>query len=339
MSHYKQFTCIKKRLFAWVLLLLLPVSHASLSYETLDFLKSIEGKHTIGAMHNRQPNADPNYYSRWFNRVTGQWPGMYSSDFQFEPQEIAQRQRMTDQVINEWNNGAMIHLMWHACNPAKSTPCQWNNQGVLSSMTDAQWNQLITNGTSINKKWKSMMDDIAVYLQQMKNAGVEVLFRPLHEMNQDIFWWGGRPGAKGTARLYQITHDYLTQEKGLTNIIWLWNLQDFETLEADLQSYDPGAKYWDMLTMDMYWSDGTGYTQKKYNAIVKKAAGKPIAISECEDLPSPNLLASQPLWTFVMPWSELTFETNSNEKIQQTYFSERVLVLDEMPGWSGYQFP
>ena len=37
----------------------------------------------------------------------------------------------------------------------------------------------------------------------------------------------GRPaGTRGTARLYQITHDYLVGTKGLTNLIWVWDVQD-----------------------------------------------------------------------------------------------------------------
>jgi len=41
-----------------------------------------------------------------------------------------------------------------------------------------------------------MMDDIAQYLQWLDLNGVEVLFRPLHEMNQNCFWWGGRGGGE-----------------------------------------------------------------------------------------------------------------------------------------------
>lgn len=314
-------------------------SSIATAHETLDYLKSIQGKYTIGAMHNKQPNSDPNKYSRELQSITGKWPGLYSSDFQFEPQEIAHRQTVVDQALREWSNGAMINLMWHACNPAKHSPCQWNSEGVLSSMTDWQWNQLITDGTTINKEWKSRMDEVAIYLQQLKEAGVEVMFRPLHEMNQGMFWWGGRPGKDGTARLYQITHDYFLYEKELTNLVWLWNLQDFSTLESDLQDYDPGNEYWDVLTLDMYWSDGTGYTKAKYNAMKNKAAGKPIAIGECADLPATNLLAEQPLWTSVMPWSELGFSTNSDSVMKSVYQSDRVITREEMPGWHGYQFP
>ena len=84
----------------------------------------------------------------------------------------------------------------------------------------------------------------------------------------------------------------------------------------------------------MYWSDGQGYTSGKYNALLNKANGKIIGIGECEDLPSVNLLAQQPQWSFFMGWSELTFSGNTNQKIQEIYWSGRVLTLNEMPGWN-----
>lgn len=306
---------------------------AQTQFESLNYLYSIQGSKTIGGMHNRQPNSNPNSYSQQLNNVTGNWPGLYSADFQFEPNEIANRQTMVNQAILEWNNGAMINIMWHACNPAKGEPCYWDGNGVLSQMSNWEWEQLITNGTAINNSWKSRMDAVAYYLQQLEDAGVEVFFRPLHEMNQAMFWWGGRPGPNGTARLYQITHDYLTYEKGLTNLIWVWNLQDFSSLPSDLNSYDPGGQYWDVLTMDMYWSDGQGYTSAKYNAMANKAGSKPMGIGECQDLPAVSILNAQSKWSFFMGWSELTFQHNSNQKIQEIYWSDRVITLNEMPGW------
>lgn len=318
----------------FITLFLIPISgQAQTPYESLNYLYSIQGTRAIGGMHNRQPNANPNSYSQQLNNITGNWPGLYSADFQFEPNEIANRQTMVNQAITEWNNGAMINIMWHACNPALGEPCYWDGNGVLSSLDNNQWNDLITNGTQLNNSWKSRMDAIAYYLQQLEDAGVEVFFRPLHEMNQSMFWWGGRPGPNGTARLYQITHDYLTYEKGLSNLIWVWNLQDFSSLSSDLNSYDPGGQYWDVLTMDMYWSDGQGYTSAKYNAMSNKAGSKPMGIGECQDLPAVSLLAAQPKWSFFMGWSELTFQNNSNQKIQEIYWSDRVITLNEMPGW------
>ncbi|RYG02375.1 MAG: hypothetical protein EOO07_33065, partial [Chitinophagaceae bacterium] len=82
------------------------------------------------------------------------------------------------------------------------------------------------------------------------------------------FWWGGRPGVNGSAKLYRITYDYLVKVKGMTNLIWVWNLQDFANLASDLNTYDPGSEYYDVLSLDVYWSDGTGLTTAKYNAMV-----------------------------------------------------------------------
>jgi beta-mannanase len=314
---------------------------AQTNFKTLNYLYSMQGQQVIGAMHNRQPNSDPNSYSRQLNGIIGQWPGMYSADFGFEPAEIANRQVMINQLKTEWNNGAIVQLMWHACNPAKTRPCGWDSSGVLSSMNNTEWANLITNGTTINNNWKAMMDEVAVYLQQLEDAGVEVLFRPLHEQNQPMFWWAGRTGSNGTAKLWQLTRDYLVNTKGLTNLIWVWNLQDFSTLASDVNNYDPGPAYYDILSLDMYWTDGQGYTTAKYNAIVNKANAnnKLVAIGECEDLPDPTLFTSQPKWSFFMGWSELVFSGNTNSKIQNTYLSNKVLTLNEMPGWQNLPTP
>lgn len=301
-------------------------------HKTLNLLYGIQGTHTLAGQHNKEPNANPLYYSTGVNTRTGKWPALHSGDFLFASADINNRQTMINQIIEQWNAGTVVNLMWHACSPVVASSCQWEG-GVKGSLTDTQWTELITDGTVLNNTWKQRMDEVAIFLQQLEDAGVEVLFRPLHEMNQGAFWWGGRKGADGTAKLYQITHDYFSTTKGLTNLIWVWNLQDFSTLATDVNDYDPGSEYWDILSLDMYWSDGKGYELSKYEAIKNKAAGKPIAIGEAEDLPSPSLFASQPDWTFFMGWAELTFN-NSDSKLNTIYGSDLVITRDEMPGWS-----
>jgi len=199
---------------------------------------------------------------------------------------------------------------------------------VLSSLTNEQWTELITDGTTLNTNWKNRLDIISPYLQYLKDNGVEVLFRPLHEMNQSSFWWGGRPGANGTARLYQITHDYLTNIKGLTNLIWVWDMQD---IDKGWDQYNPGDAYWDILGFDVY-SDG--YSQSWYNYAVSIAGSKPLAIGECAILPTALQLVSQPRYVFFMAWAELVFTDNTVTQIKALYKTNNVITLDEMPGWS-----
>jgi len=307
-----------------------PVKHTK--FKTLDLLYKISGKQTLSGIHNREPNEKPAAWTNEVFRVSGKYPALWSGDFLFQGENIANRQTMINEAVTQWRKGALVNIMWHACSPALEQPCGWDKKGVLSKMTDEQWKELLTDGTSINTRWKMMMDEVAVYLQQLKDKGVEVMFRPLHEMNQGVFWWGGRPGEKGTLKLYQLTHDYLTKTKGLDNLIWVWDIQDFGTLESDVKAYNPGDPYWDVVALDIY-DDKTGFSREKYNIMVAAAGGKPIAIGECQKYPTAQQLLIQNKWTFFMGWSELVFKYNTNEQVNTLMQAPNVLSLDELKGW------
>ena len=304
------------------------------NFKVLNYLKSITGTKTVAGQHNREPNSQPEMWTDSIYTATGKYPGFWSGDFLFESESIANRWTVIHEAKKQWDNGAIVQLMFHCCPPTQAEPCGWSS-GVQSHLTDSQWKELITDGTQLNKNWKARLDKIVPYFQYLKENGVEVLFRPLHEMNQGHFWWGGRPGPNGTARLYQITHDYM-ESKGLTNIIWVWDLQDFSTLSSDINTYDPGSKYWDILALDVYWSDGLGYTSSKYNIIKSKAGDKPIAIGECQTLPSASILSAQPRWSFFMGWAELVLKHNTITKLKNLYNASNVVTLDRMPNWKTF---
>jgi mannan endo-1,4-beta-mannosidase len=58
-----------------------------------------------------------------------------------------------------------------------------------------------------------------------------------------------------------------------------------------------------------------------------------MAIGECANLPTPEILQQQPRWTFFMPWAELVVDSNSTEEILNLYKAQQVLTRDELPGW------
>lgn len=300
------------------------------AFKSLNFLYNISGKKTVAGQ-------EANQYWKPMYDISGKYPGLWGEDLSFQPGGGAQsmddsRDMLVSNAVQRWKEGALISVMFHSCPPTQPEPCDWNT-GILSKLTNEQWDELITDNTPLNKNWKARLDQIAPYLLTLKDDGVEVLFRLFHEMNQGAFWWGGRPGENGTKKLYKISHDYLVKTKGLTNLIWVWSLQDFSTLNTDIDSYDPGDDYWDILTLDLYGSDGSGYTENKYNTLVKKAGKKPIGIGECDKLPTPEILLSQSRWTFFMGWAELTQEKNSNTEISVLYNSSNVITLDKMEGW------
>src|ERR1700680_718900 len=307
------------------------VANTSTGSKTLNFLRIISGLRTVAGQHNREPNSDPAKWTNAIHDACGKFPGLWSGDFLYEQDNIDSRGTMISEAKNQWSHGALINLMYHAAPPNQGEPCGWEG-GVLSHLSDDEWNQLITDGSDLNNKWKARLDVISVFLQHLKDHGVEALWRPFHEMNQGNFWWGGRPGPQGTARLYQLTHDYMVGTKGLNNLTWVWDIQD---LDFNWAPYNPGDGYWDVLAMDMY---GDGYTAQKYETILQLAGDKPIAIGECKILPTAQELAAQPRWTFFMAWAELVFSdngtvTNSVQQIKDLYDAAPVVPRDQVPGW------
>jgi mannan endo-1,4-beta-mannosidase len=310
----------------FAMLLLCVMNARSQTFKSLNYLNSIKGLKTVAGQHNREPNSTPNWSSQQINTVTGKWPALWGGDFLFSSSDVSNRGTMINQAITEWNNKSLISILYHACPPTSGEPCSWSN--VTSTLTQTQWDQLVTNGTTLNNTWKQRLDGIAVHLQKLENSGVEVLFRPFHEINGNWFWWAGRGGANGSRKLFEISRDYLINTKGLSNLIFVWNLSDIST--TGLTDYRPSN--FDIASMDFYYNTPR-YSSTKYNAMISASGGKPIAIGECDILPTSAQLSSQPLWTFFMGWSELVFSNNTNAQIQSTYYATNVIIQEEMPGW------
>jgi mannan endo-1,4-beta-mannosidase len=279
--------------------------------------------YVMSGQHNDEKKPDVTAYTNDVQRITGKYPGLWSGDFLFEAND-QRRWAVVREAENQWRNDAIINLMWHACPPTQGESCGWDG-GVQSKLSDQQWNDLITDGGNLNRVWKQRMDSIAVYLQYLKEKGVEVMWRPLHEMNQGAFWWGGRPGANGTRRLYQLTHDYMVDQKGLTNLIWVWNVQDLST---DYAAYNPGNAYWDVATLDVY---GSGLSERSYyDALMQQVGNKIVGIGETFKLPTENAFKQFPRFSFFMIWAYGLENDNSRQEIINAYSNPRVITRDEI---------
>lgn len=305
-------------------LLTIQQARAAPNSKVLNYLHSISGTKTILGQHNREPNSDPVSWTNWIYSVTGKYPGLWGGDFLYLTDDIQHRETMINEAKNQWNNGALVTLMWHVCPPTIPEPCNWEN-GITSTLSNAQWNALVTDGTPLNNQWKKRIDSIVPYFQYLQCNGVEVLWRPLHEMNANWCWWCGRPGPNGSLKLYQITYDYMTNEKGLTNLIWVWNVKDVTpttTILTTTSAYYPGDSYVDVVSLDP-WE--TGFTTENYNAMLTISNGKPIAIGETGTLPPPDVLAAQPRWTWILGWAELVKASNTITEIRAVYNDPRVV--------------
>jgi mannan endo-1,4-beta-mannosidase len=302
-----------------------PAAAAPPGSTVMALLNDISGNHTISGQHNREPNADPSKWTRTVRDITGNTPGLWGGDFLFAADDVNHRGTMVDEAIRQWQAGSLVALTWHVCPPTVGSTCGWDSGGILGSLDDGQWSELLRDGSQLNQAWKNRLNEVVPHLRRLRDAGVEVLWRPLHEMNEGWSWWGGR-GAQ-TRQLYQLTHDYLAGQ-GLTNLIWVWNVKDVDM--GGIGGYWPGASSVDVASLDV-WVKQTP-SQSDYNAMLNVAGGKPIALAEVGRVPSPEVLAAQPRWAWFMVWAEWLVDPayNDNAAVQRTYWDGRTLNQGEL---------
>ena len=320
---------------------------AQTKFESLNFIYSIQGKQILSGQHNDQKNLDcfggggtnASYWTEQVHSITGKYPALYSGDMLFND-DVNARWEITYEAEKQWNAGAVVQMMWHSCPPTVGASCGWN-PGIISSLSAQQFTELLTDGSALNKNWKARVDEVAIHLAYLKSKGVEVFWRPYHEQNQTVFWWNSQ-GAGNTKALWRMMHDYMTNVKGLDNLVWIWDVQDIGGA-TNYWDWNPGNQYWDILALDIY-ADAY-YNSEYYNNMLTAAGGKPIAIGECFNLPSSAAIDRFPEYTFFMNWSYglkkgLSCEnTNSDAFIQEVYNNQKVITRDEMPGWGKSKVP
>lgn len=268
----------------------------------LHFLYAISTKHTMTGQHNFP--AQQEYSTGQSTLSMGKTPALYGTDWGFakegDKDSAYVRKDTVKELIKQWQGGAVIALCWHAVPPVKDEPVTFKND-VQSKITDAQFNDLLTPGTEIYKKWCAQVDVIAGYLGQLQDAHVPVLWRPYHEINGAWFWWNGHRGdaTHGTKQLYRNLYDRLVNVHKLHNLIWVWNPDQPTGAEKQFVDYFPGQQYVDVLALDCYGA----FQQQFYDDLNALSDGKVMAISETSNPPALGIYKTQPKWTYFMRWA------------------------------------
>jgi len=296
--------------------------------ELLDYLYSVSNKKTLSGQHN--PPIRGARRLSVVHRMTGEYPAMAGFDFGFSYpgywDGINYRQDIVDEAIRRHKEGFIISIMWHAVVPTADEPVSFEpfilTKDSPHHLTKKEWDELTTEGTNLNARWKSQVDVIAYFLKQLKYAEVPVLWRPYHEMNGGWFWWGGRPGDDGYAKLYRMLYDRFVNFHELTNLIWVWNANEIKPGVGAYEDYFPGDDVVDILATDVYTTD---FNMENYEKLLALTGDKLMAIGECGNPPGPKKLKEQPAWSWFMKWGE---PARSDKEV---YNSERVINYNQLP--------
>jgi mannan endo-1,4-beta-mannosidase len=290
----------------------------------LEYLYGISGKQTLVGQHCAPvvTSTQLPLIEKWM----GHYPALCGFDFGFSApgtwDGINFRQNIVDEAIRRNSEGFIIVITWHAVPPTEEEPVTFR-ESIQGHLTDQQWQDLITPGTTINERWKSQVDVIAFFLKQLKNADVPVLLRPYHEMNGEWFWWGQKPGNNGYKKLYRMLFDRLVNFHKLNNLIWIYSANEIRENVDPYEKYYPGDDVVDVLATDVY---KTGFDPNDYNQLLALAGGKPIALAEVGPLPTPAKLREQPRWAWFMVWNTPDWRTG-----REIYDCNETITWEKLP--------
>ncbi len=303
----------------------------------LQLLYSISGKYTLTGQHNYPNTKDAS--TQQAAEHSGKTPAVYSQDWGFakdgDKDSYLARPDIVEEVKRQHKLGSIITICWHAVPPTADEPITFRPKRgepapdklatVQGQLTDEQLKDVLTLGTELYKRWCAQVDTIAVYLKQLQDANVPVLWRPYHEMNGEWFWWGGRRGELSTVTLYRQMFDRLVNHHKLTNLIWVWSVDRPSTPRRQFADYFPGSEYLDIVSLDVYGSD---FNQSYYDGLLKLADGKPLVLGEVGNPPSLEVLQKQPMWTLYVIWAEMVRLTKQ-EVLQTLVNDPRMLSLED----------
>lgn len=149
----------------------------------------------------------------------------YEHDQVFSADELLEA---NDQLKIHWDEGGIVSVSWMPLSPWLQDPTapsrEFANAGTVN-LAD-----LLNDTTAAYDAWTEKLDQVAVALKDLQDQNVPVLWRPLPEMNKDLYWWGtqaSNPSNATDAKLFidvwQDMYDYLTETKGLNNLLWVYS--------------------------------------------------------------------------------------------------------------------
>lgn len=252
----------------------------------------------------------------------------------------------TIEFAYDWYNnaGGIVQLCWHWTSPEGFAKNDSNNPWYSSFYKEGSNLNLdkIMNGED-QEGYDALMADIdnmAEQLARLRDAGVPVLWRPLHEASGGWFWWGNCE-AESYKKLWNVMYDKMTNEHNLTNLIWVWNGQD--------PAWYPGDETVDVNGWDIYAGKQVDSAQSGRFGDMAQNYGektKLIALTENGCVMDPDkVFNDNARWLFWGTWSDpftmklgvvVNDEYTTFDTLIKAYNHERVLTLDELPDLKNY---
>ena len=235
---------------------------------------------------------------------------------------------MVTEEIMDWFNEtggcgmASVQWHWHAPNGIGSSP---GTNSFYTNQTTFDISDAINPAHPHHEYLLLDIDYVAEQLSRLQDAGVPVLWRPLHEAGGGWFWWGAQ-GPEVCKQLWDLMYDRIVNHHGIHNCIWIWS-----TPEAD---WYVGNEKCDILGYDSY-PGAFNYTPQSivFDSLYQITSGKKLlAMTENGPIPSIDLMIEQDsMWSFFATWVDFIANENDPAHVQATYTHPNVITLESKP--------
>jgi mannan endo-1,4-beta-mannosidase len=313
-----------------------PLSDRSASLparQMMQWLSGLYGRKTLSGQHmGGAPELDR------IMQAAGKAPALRSYDLMdYSPSRLehgAHPGGTTEKALAWARSGGVLSLGWHWNAPTDlidAGPDKYWYSGFYTRATTFDVAAALADSTSARYRLILRdIDAIAVELRKTSDAGMPVLWRPLHEASGRWFWWGAQ-GPAAFVKLWRLLYDRITRHHGLHNLIWVF------TTYPHQGDWDPGEDVYDIVGYDGYKEGGSEamVASGEWDALQTVYAGKKmLALAENGSIPHAGLMrALQVRWLWFDTWSGefiLQDRWNPPAAIRQAYQDPDVLSFEDV---------
>jgi len=230
---------------------------SELTQQLYDKLLNVKGKGVFFGMQHAT-----GYGVGWKNnndscdieKVTGDYPAFAGWGASFTDCNIAQGEGFEDaryKIKLFYEMGGFNTMEWHAENPYGGD-YYWKNSHDKTKDIVAS----ILPGGEKHQVFLTQLDNIASFFNSLiddDGKKIPIIFRPWHEHTGAWFWWGkGKCSEENYISLWRFTVSYLSDEKGVDNLLYAYSPAKNDSREEYLYGY-PGDEFIDILGLDNYY--------------------------------------------------------------------------------------
>lgn len=217
----------------------------------------------------------------YFEESNGKYPGILGLDLacyglclyvpEGEEDKLISAEQLSEafcEIVEYAENGGIVTISSHFANPSRQ---YGENAWVRGDFGgEADWKKLFTEGDEYNTRFNDELDADIAFLKLCRDIGLPIIWRPLHEINSNWFWYaianGGTLPAEYGVNLWKHIYDRFG-EAGLDNLVWCYS-PNVNNNWIDVMYCYPGDEYVDIVACDWYSEgayevDGKGKSYSK----------------------------------------------------------------------------